>query len=165
MPIKHCCISFTLTPGPATQDVPYKFMTHDLSDIIQSIVILVPEHWSHWQILSLTPSNIRLCQGLSTWIKSQPSVPKSHQHCPLFKLNGRNSTQHQRHQIGKLQLNCNKKLNWARIASKLQRTFNFVGPQLESNHIIVIYMYLTGQTYHYCFLDYESLTLKKFNLT
>jgi hypothetical protein len=69
-----------------------------------SIVVLVPEHRSHRQILSLAPSNIHLCRGLSTQTESQPSVLKLCQHCPLFKLNGRKSTPHQRSQIGKLLL-------------------------------------------------------------
>ncbi len=62
------------------------------------------------------------------------SVLKSCQQCPLFKLNSRNSTKHQQSQTGKLQLNCDKKSNWTRIASKPQRTFNFVSPQLQPNY-------------------------------
>jgi hypothetical protein len=46
----------------------------------QSIVVLVPEHRSHRRILSLTPSDIRLCRGLSTRTESQPSVLKSRRH-------------------------------------------------------------------------------------
>ena len=50
------------------------------------------------------------------------TLHQSCQHCPLFKLNGRNSTQHQRRtQIGKSQLNCNKELNRTQIEILLTR--------------------------------------------
>ncbi len=80
-----------------------------------------------------TIKDLQLC-----WPQLEPIYnlrSKSCQLSPLFKLYGRNSAQHQRRtQIGKLQLHCNKKLNRTRKASKHQRTFNFVGPQLEPNY-------------------------------
>jgi hypothetical protein len=94
-------------------------------------VLLCGQSWTT-QSPSNTSERERSILGRRSQIESKPSVLKSCRHCPLFKLNGRNSTQHQQSQIRKLQLNCNKKLNWARKASKLQRTFfNFVGPNLN----------------------------------